>query len=312
MDMKSLPFRLGIHPINWVGEDVKEFGDETTFEQIIDDIQALGLTGTEMGRKFPTDQVVLKRELNARGIQLVSQWKSVLLSDPSYRASELEQYRRHAEFLKEMGSEVISTCEVGGSLHFDPRRTPNEKEVIRLDAEGWAHLAEGLNQAGEIAKQIGLKLTYHHHGGTVVESPEEIDRLMEMTDPSLVHLLFDTGHSYYGGGDPLHLLRKHRERIAYIHLKDIRLEVLEKARSEQSDFVTCIRKGVFTVPGDGCIDFAPIFGELLGTSYTGWALLEGEQDPYQHPARLYAERSLQYISSLIHQQTHGASNLSLN
>jgi len=198
-----------------------------------------------------------------------------------------------------MGSEVISTCEVGGSLHFDPRRTPHEKEVIRLDADGWAHLAEGLNQAGEIAKEIGLKLTYHHHGGTVVESPQEIDQLMELTDPTLVHLLFDTGHIYYGGGDPLSLLRKYRDRIAYIHLKDIRPEVLIEARSEQSDFVTCIRKGVFTVPGDGCIDFAPIFEELIRTQYIGWALLEGEQDPLKHPAKAYAERSLQYMSTLL-------------
>ncbi|MFC7680135.1 myo-inosose-2 dehydratase [Paenibacillus sp. GCM10028914] len=304
--MKSLPFRLGIHPINWVGEDVKEFGDDTTFHQIVDEIQALGLTGTEMGRKFPTDPTVLKQELSARGIQLVSQWKSVLFSDPSFRAMELENYRRHAEFLKEMGCEVISTCEVGGSLHFDPRRTPFEKELINLDADGWANLAEGLNQAGEIAKQIGLKLTYHHHGGTVVESQDEIDRLMEMTDPSLVHLLFDTGHSYYGGGDPLTLLRKHRERIAYIHLKDVRVSILDEARTEQSDFVTCIRRGVFTVPGDGNIDFAPIFEELLRTNYNGWALIEGEQDPNKHPARVYAERSLQYINSLLNYQNHTA------
>lgn len=297
--MKKLPFQLGIHPINWVGEDVREHGADTTFEQIVDDIQKLGLTGTEMGRKYPTDIPVLKQELSKRGIQLVSQWKSVLFSDPAYRESELEAYRKHAAFLKEMGSTVISTAEVGGSLHFDPRRTPHEKEVLRLDEAGWRSLAEGLNAAGAIAKEYGLKLTYHHHGGTVVEQPEEIDKLMELTDPSLVYLLFDTGHAYYGGADPLTVLRKHYDRIAYIHLKDIRPAVLEEARAEKADFVTCIRKGVFTVPGDGCIDFAPIFAELLDRGYDGWAMLEGEQDPAEHNPYEYAKNALQYIESLI-------------
>ncbi|NOU91206.1 myo-inosose-2 dehydratase [Paenibacillus sp. LMG 31460] len=300
--MKDLPFKLGVHPINWVGEDVKEHGADTTYEQILDDIQALGLKGTEMGRKYPTDIEVLKQELDKRGISLVSQWKSVLFSDPDYRDEELKAYRKHVQFLKEMGSTVISTAEVGGSLHFDPRRSPNEKEVLRLDEAGWQSLAEGLNLAGAIAQEYGLKLTYHHHGGTVVESPEEIDKLMELTDPSLVYLLFDTGHAYYGGADPLTVLRKHEKRIAYIHLKDIRQAVLDEARAEKVDFVTCIRKGVFTVPGDGCIDFAPIFEELLSQGYAGWAMLEGEQDPAAHNPYEYAKQALQHIESLIPQE----------
>jgi len=293
-----LPFRLGAHPINWVGEDAKEHGADTPYEQILDEIEQLGLTGTEMGRKYPTDIGILKRELSMRGIKLVSQWKSVLFSDPVYRASELEAYRAHVAFLKEMGSTVISTCEVGGSLHFDPRRTPNEKEVIRLDDYGWMHLAEGLNAAGAIAAEHGLKLTYHHHGGTVVERPEEIDRLMEMTDPSLVYLLYDTGHAFYGGADPLALLRKHYNRIAYVHLKDVRIRVLEEAKAKGADFVTAIRKGVFTLPGTGDLDFAPIVEELISRGYSGWALLEGEQDPAAAPAYEYGKRAIEYLESI--------------
>jgi inosose dehydratase len=297
--MLNVPFRLGAHPINWVGEDVKEHGADTGYEQILNEMQALGLAGTEMGRKYPTDTAVLKRELSQRGLQLVSQWKSVLFSDRAYHAAELEAYRKHAEFLREMGAAVISTCEIGGSLHFDPRRTPHEKEVLRLDESGWASLAEGLNAAGAIAKEYGLKLTYHHHGGTVVERPEEIDRLMELTDPELVYLLYDTGHAFYGGADPLGLLKKHYDRIAYIHLKDVRLHVLEEARREKADFITCIRKGVFTVPGDGVIDFKPIIEELVKHGYDGWVMLEGEQDPAEHPAYEYAAKALQYLQSII-------------
>jgi len=297
--MRNLPFPIGAHPINWVGEDVKEHGEGTTFEQIVDDMRKLGLRGTEMGRKYPTDPAILKQELDKRGLQLVSQWKSVLFSDPAYREAELEAYRQHASFLQEMGASVISTCEVGGSLHFDPRRTPNEKEVLRLDEAGWRSLAEGLNAAGAIAKEYGLKLTYHHHGGTVVERPEEIDRLMELTDPTLVYLLYDTGHAYYGGSDPLELLRKHYDRIAYVHLKDVRKAVLEQARAERADFIKCIRKGVFTVPGTGDLDFGPIVGELIARGYSGWAMLEGEQDPAVCPAYEYASKALAYLELLI-------------
>lgn len=296
--LDGLKFKLGAHPINWVGEDVREHGSDTPYETILDDICRLGLKGTEMGRKYPKDKETLKKELASRGIQLVSQWKSVLFSDRAYHEQELAEYRKHAAFLQEMGSKVISTAEVGGSLHFDPRRTPNEKEVIPLDEEGWRALADGLNAAGKIAQEFGLKLTYHHHGGTVVESPEEIDKLMALTDPSLVYLLFDTGHAYYGGAEPIHVLRKHYSRIAYIHLKDVRQAVLEAAIREKADFVTCIRKGVFTVPGDGCINFLPIIAELDARGYDGWAMLEGEQDPAVHPPYEYANNALKHIDRM--------------
>jgi inosose dehydratase len=297
--MRQIPFRIGAHPINWVGEDVKEHGEHTTYEQILDDMQSLGLLGTEMGRKYPQDIDLLKQELAKRGMQLVSQWKSVLFSDPSYREEELAGYRAHVAFLKEMGCKVISTCEIGGSPQFDPRRSPDQKGVVRLDEAGWKSLAEGLNAAGAIAKEYGLTLTYHHHGGTVVERPEEIDRLMELTDPDAVSLLYDTGHAYYGGADPLTLLQKHYDRIAYVHLKDIRKSVLERAREEQADFITCIRRGVFTLPGTGDLDLQPVINELLDRGYDGWAMLEGEQDPAEHPPHEYARKALDYLNAVI-------------
>ncbi len=299
MGEKAYSFKLGIHPINWVGEDVKEHGDHYGYEQVMDEIASLGVKGVEMSRKFPANPAALRQELGKRGLQLTSQWKSVLFSDSKYRDEELKAYREHALFLKEMGSDVISTAEVGGSLHWDPRRSPNEKQVARLTDDEWKSFAEGLNQAGEICRELGMKLVYHHHGGTVVEQPEEIDRLMEMTDPGLVHLLYDTGHAYYGGSDPLKLLQKYYHRVGYVHLKDIRQSVLDQAREEQADFVTCIRRGVFTVPGDGCIDFAPIFKLLVEKDYRGWAMIEGEQDPLIHNPCEYAKRSIAYIEQTI-------------
>lgn len=290
---RNFNFKLGIHPINWIGEDVREHGEHTTYQQVLDEIKALGLSGTEMSRAFPTDIPRLKQELDSRGIQLVSQWKWVCFSNPEHRTEELASYRKHALFLQEMGSNVISTAELGGSFC--------AKGPRQLSNDGWKWFAEGLNLAGEIAHEYGMKLTYHHHAGTVVEQPEEIDRLMEMTDPQLVHLLYDTGHAFYGGNDPLQLLRKHYDRIAYIHLKDIRQNRLDQTREEQADFLTCVRKGVFTVPGDGCIDFAPLFNVLMERDYRGWALLEGEQDPAENDPFILAQKALKYICTIIDQ-----------
>jgi len=297
--MDRIRFRVGAHPINWVGEDVKEHGEHTTFEQIVDDMRKLGLSGTEAGRKYPTDEEALKRELDRRGLQLVSQWKSVLFTDPSRRREELESYRKHAEFLSRFGAKVISTCEIGGSPQFDPNLKGAGGGVRRLDADGWKNLAEGLNEAGRIAKSMGLTLAYHHHGGTVVERPEEIDRLMELTDPEYVGLLYDTGHACYGGADPLEVLRRHAKRVVYVHLKDVRKPVLEKAREDGADFPECIRRGVFTLPGSGDLDFKPIVAELIAMGYDGWVMLEGEQDPALYPPYEFAERALLYLNRII-------------
>lgn len=298
--MTHIPFNLGIHPINWVGEDVLEHGDHYSYQQVMSEIASLGFKGTEVSRKFPKDPQELKRALLDFNLQLTTQWKSVLFSDSNNHKSKLQEYRNHVEFLKQFGCKVVSTAEIGGSiLNQDPRRGQDETEVIRLDEDGWKYMVEGLNKAGEICRENGMYLVYHHHAGTVVEQPEEIDRLMEMSDPNLVYLLFDTGHGYYGGNDPLTLLKKYYDRIKYIHLKDVRQEILDQAKQNSYSIRECISKGMFTVPGDGCLDFKPIFKELLDQGYKDWALIEGEQDPLICNPFEYAKKSKKFIEDIV-------------
>jgi len=171
--------------------------------------------------------------------------------------------------------------------------------VKRLTDREWKVFAEGLNLAGEICRELGMKLVYHHHAGTVVERPEEIDHLMELTDPELVFLLYDTGHAYYGGNDPLELAKKHINRIKYVHLKDVRIERLEEARANKWDFKTCIRNSVFTLPGSGGLEFKEILRVLLEHPYSGWAMLEGEQDPSKYNPFEFTQRALQHIQTLV-------------
>ena len=300
MSLEQVSFQVGIHPINWVGEDVLEHGHFYTHEQVMGEIAALGFKGTEISRKFPTDKLELKKALNHHDLQLTTQWKSVLFSDSKRHKEELKSYRAHVEFLKEFGCKVISTAEIGGSiLNQDPRRGQDETDVNRLDSDGWKYVVEGLNKAGEIAKENGMDLVYHHHAGTVVEQPEEIDQLMEMTDKNLVSLLYDTGHGYYGGNDPVKLLEKYIDRVKYVHLKDVRQDVLERARKEKFGIRKSIRSGLFTVPGDGILGFEPIFKILIENNYSGWALIEGEQDPIDHNPYEYAKKSKEFIIDTI-------------
>jgi inosose dehydratase len=150
-----------------------------------------------------------------------------------------------------------------------------------FDDEQWASLASGLDELGKIARDEGMRLCYHHHMGTGVQTREDVDRLMDMTDPDLVHLLLDTGHIHFAGDDPLSLADAYAERISHVHLKNIRQPVMDEALANGYSFEEAIKHGVFTVPGDpeGCIDFGPILELLAGRGYRGWLVVEAEQDP---------------------------------
>lgn len=299
MVIKKIPFNIGIHPINWVGEDVKEHGDSYTYDQVMHEISSLGFSGTEVSRKFPKDPSDLQKALDKHNLQLTTQWKSVHFSDPNRHDEEIEAYKKHVNFLKLFGCKVVSTAEIGGSiLNQDRNRKEDEIFVNRLDEDGWKYFIEGIHKAGEVCKDNDMQLVYHHHAGTVVEQPEEIDRFMEMTDPNLVSMLYDTGHAYYGNNNPVKLLEKYFNRIKYIHLKDVRQYVLDKSREKQYPIRKSLREGIFTVPGSGSLNFEPIFRALIEKNYNGWALIEGEQDPTVYNPHEYAARSLKYLQKI--------------
>lgn len=302
--MKKLSIKqLGIHPINWAGEDVLEHGDYYTGDDILADIHALNLTKTEVSRKFPNDVEDLKQLLQKYNIELTTQFKGVHFSQEGNLKKELDSYERHCQFLAEFNCDVVSTVEIGGSiLNQDPTRGKDEIDVLHLNEDQWQLMIEGLQQAGAIAKRYGLDLVYHPHAGTVVENKEDVDRLMKETDPQLVSLLLDSGHSIYGDIDPVELMRLYADRIKYIHLKDVRLPILTKVRGKYG-IRDCIRRGMFTVPGSGDYDFTPLFAEMAKQEYKGWMMIEGEQDPSVYNPLEYAQQSKKYIENLISQKT---------
>lgn len=286
---------LGISAINWVNEDILSLGDHYTADEVLADMSSLGFAGTEFCRKFPKDSAALKALLGKYNMVLSSQWNSVHFSDAARKEAELELYKQKVDFLAEMGCKHVVTCESGNTFE---DLTQNKVTIEDLTDEQWDSLVDGLHRAGEYCKSKGMKLVYHFHGETVIEKPAQIDRLMAITDPELVHLLYDTGHAYYGGYDPLELLHKYYDRIAYIHLKDIRQAQLDELVQSGLRFRTGVQNGVFTVPGDGCIDFAPIAQLLLERQYDGWIIIEAEQDPEKANPVEYARKGLHYLRKI--------------
>lgn len=287
--------RLGIAPIAWTNDDMPDLGKENTFEQCVSEMALAGFTGSEVGGKYPTDTAVLKKALDLRGIQICNQWFSSFLISRPFEETEKE-FEKATDFLKAMGAGVIGVSEQSYSIQGKLDQPVWEGKYVMNDEE-WKLLADGLNRLGKIAKDKGMTLTFHHHMGTVVQTEEEIDRFMEMVDPELVFLLFDSGHLSFAGIAPEAVLKKYVNRVRHVHLKDIRKEMVEKSKKESWSFLKGVREGVFTVPGDGDVDFGPIFRILEDAGYEGWVVVEAEQDPAKANPLEYALKARKYIAS---------------
>ncbi|WP_221567202.1 myo-inosose-2 dehydratase [Alkalihalobacillus sp. TS-13] len=285
--------KIGIAPIGWTNDDMPELGQEITFEQCISEMALAGFTGTEVGNKYPRDPKVLKKALGLRKLEIASAWFSAFLTTKPFQETE-ETFIQHRDFLDEIGAKVIVVSEQGHSIQGKMDIPLFEAKPVFTDEE-WKRLTVGLNKLGSLAQEKGMNIVFHHHMGTGVQTTEEVDRLMEMTDPELVHLLFDTGHLFFSGDDPLEVLERYRPRIKHVHLKDVRMDVAEKVKQEKLSFLQSVKEGVFTVPGDGDFNFTPIFKLLSETDYVGWMLVEAEQDPAKANPLEYAIMAREYI-----------------
>ena len=287
--------KLGIAPIAWTNDDMPDLGKENTFEQCVSEMALAGFTGSEVGNKYPKDPEVLKKALELRGVEICNQWFSSFLITKPFEEVEKE-FRAQLAFLKAMGAKVIGASEQSYSVQ-GQLDTPIFGHKYEMNDQEWDTFCTGMNKLGKIAKEeFGIALTFHHHMGTVVQSLAEVDRMMENTDPEYVSLLFDTGHFTYCGEDPLEVVKKYVHRIKHVHLKDIRPEVVEQVKKENMSFLAGVRAGAFTIPGDGCINYDPIFKVLEEAGYEGYMVVEAEQDPAKANPLEYAIRARKFIA----------------
>ena len=283
---------LACAPIAWTNDDLPDLGAENTFEQCVSEMALAGFTGSEIGNKYPKDVETLKHKLDVRGMRICSAWFSSLLLSEGYDAT-IEAFIKHRDFLHALGAKVIGASEQGNSIQGKDVSIFGEKPVYT--DEQWELIRKGFNKMGELAKEKGMYFTVHHHMGTGVQTAEEIDKLMEITDPDLVYLLFDTGHLSFSGEDVLGVLKKYVNRVKHVHLKSIRKDVIEDAKVKGYSFLDSVRAGSFTVPGDGDFDFTPVFDILDEAGYEGWVVVEAEQDPAKANPYEYAVLARNYI-----------------
>ncbi len=270
--------RIGVNPIGWSNDDMPELGGATPLETCLTEAKEAGFSGVELGHKFPRDPVVLSQVLARFGLALVSGWYSSALLQRTPEA-EMQVLRPHLDLLKALGCNVLIFAETSNAVHTDRRRPLVERPVMPDPA--WTEFGRRVTAVADRTCAEGVRLVYHHHMGTIVQSERDIDALMTTTGRS-VHLLLDTGHAIFAGADPAMLARRWRSRISHVHAKDVRREVMERVRTELMSFLDAVVAGVFTVPGDGCIDYAPVLRELA--EYAGWVVVEAEQDPAKaHP-----------------------------
>jgi inosose dehydratase len=271
--------RIGINPLTWTNDDLPALGDSNSLETCLSEAKLAGYEGVELGRKFPREAKVLGPILKQFGVDLVSGWYSARLLERSV-GDELKAMQSHLTLLKSLGSKAMVFCEVSRCVHGD-RKIPLSKRP-KLAEKEWQAFSRQLDEVASYLSDRGVKMAYHHHMGTVIQAEDEIDRMMDSTRN--VGLLLDTGHLTFAGGEPLRALERHAKRIVHVHCKDIRKDKLAQARKQDLSFLDAVLGDVFAVPGDGSIDFAPILEALSRNRYSGWLVVEADQDPAKaHP-----------------------------
>jgi inosose dehydratase len=283
-----LSVRFGVSPIAWVNDDMPELGGDTPLESILADARDIGFSGVELGGKFPKEAAVLKPLLAGYGLDLIGGWYSGELLARDVEA-EIAAAQAHLDLLKAMGSTVFVHAETSNAIH-GQRGTPLSR-TPRLDAAGWQAFGARLTDFAEYVQGQGLRFAYHHHLGTVVERPVDLDAFLAVTGEA-VGLTLDTGHAALGGIDPVAAIRAHPKRIAHVHCKDVRAEVFAGVRTRGLSFLDGVLAGMFTVPGDGGLDYGAVMRALADIGYCGWIVVEAEQDPAVADPRTYGALGL--------------------
>ena len=287
--------RLGINPIGWTNDCMPWLGDFISLDTCLKEAKAAGFSGVELGRKFPRSAKALAPALKKHGLKLVSGWYSANLLERGAKA-EIAAMKDHLALLKSLGAEVMVFAETTGEI-INQVGAPISRRPKVKSAADWKRLGGRFTEVAEYMRDQGIQMAVHHHMGTVVESQQDVDRLLDNSGEA-VGLLLDTGHMTFAGGDPISVAKKYAARIVHVHCKDIRRYALAACKQRDVSFSEAVLCGIFTAPGDGLVDFKSVFEILSKAKYNGWLVQEAEQDPrIAHPAS-YAALGRAHLAEL--------------
>lgn len=286
--------RIGINPITWTNDDVPELGGDTPLETCLAETKQAGYAGTELGGKFPRQSQALKPIMARFGLEVISGWYDGRCDEKDVSA-EMDAIGPHLQLLKDMGCSHVVYADTSRGRHGAIWGPISQRPA--LSADEWPVYGRKLTALAERMADFGVRMAFHHHMGTIVETDAEVGLLMKHTGEA-VGLLYDTGHSIFSGGDPLALIKAHVKRVVHVHCKDSRRPILEQARREDKSFMDAVIEGIFTVPGDGFIDYPAILRVLAENNYCGWLVVEAEQDPKKAHPLTYATMGFKNLSRM--------------
>ena len=287
--------KLGIAPIAWSNDDMPELGGDTPLEQCLSEASEAGFIGIESGGKFPKKSEELLPLLEKYKLNLCSGWYGANLRKNSVK-EEIEVIQEQLKLFKDCNAPCMVFAEVSGSIQGDPKRKLSSRPQMNDDE--WKSFNDKLSDMGKYLEDQGMPLAYHHHMGTVIETEDDTIRLLENTNDS-VKLTLDTGHMLFAKGNSKKILENFSERLIHMHCKDIRKDVLEKSLKQDLSFRGAFLEGAFTVPGDGCIDYKPLFDILKKKNYSGWLVVEAEQDPSKANPFEFAKIGYNYLTKTL-------------
>lgn len=293
-----MTIRWGVSPIAWCNDDMRELGGDTTLDELLTDVRDIGFDGVELGNKFPRDPEVLAPIMASYNLDIVGGWYSsnLLLRDAD---AEIDALSKHLALLDYMDSSVFILAETSNAVHCDRYGSRLDTHPV-LPAADWKQFGERLNSVARFINDRGLRFAYHHHLGTVVETKDELDRFFGATGDH-VGLVLDTGHALFGGIEPIDVIRAHPERITHVHCKDVRTAKYDEFLANGTSFLNGVVGGMFTAPGDGDYDYAPFMQALSDIDYSGWIVIEAEQDPAIANPRDYSQLGLDTLKRLAKQ-----------
>ncbi len=286
----------GTNPIAWSNDDDWSLGDHLSLEDCLTDCQKIGFDGIEKGHKMPDEGTALKAKLAEYGLRFAAGWHStnILINDIETEKRALKAW---IDFTKAAGGDHINACECSNTVHGNDRVGVNDRPIM-TDAE-WDRFTRGYEELSRFAADEGVVMGYHHHMGSIIESAEDIDRFMAMTGRH-TRLLLDTGHCTFGGADPAEVARKYMDRVSHIHAKNIRPAIMAEVREQNLSFLEGVRRGAFTVPGDpeGCVAFEPVLKIAAEHGYSGWLVIEAEQDSVVREPFHYQDMGLKALRAM--------------